>query len=91
MIPAGLGRRGAVIAVCAMTAPALLGGCEAPGGPPLVSAQTPPGTGAVNVMSEPQPIGSLPLGAYNPGAAGLIESSPLTTHPNYGSFTFRPR
>ena len=71
--------------------PVLVGACDAPGGPPLVSAQTPPGTGAVNAVSEPQPIGSLPLGAYNPGAAGIIGSDPLTTHPSYGAFTFRTR
>ena len=43
-----------------------LAGCGGvPGGPPLVSAQSPPGTGLVNGNSEPQPINSLPPGAAN--------------------------
>lgn len=58
---------------------ALLGGCDAQvGGAPLVSAQSPPGTGQVNSASEPQPVGSLP-----PGAAGMPQSGPFATQPNY--------
>ncbi len=45
----------------------LLAGCGRPTGPALVSAQSPPGTGMVNDNSEPQPPGSLPPGAANPG------------------------
>jgi hypothetical protein len=67
-----------------------LGGCglglggEA-GGPPLVSAQYPPGTGPVNGKSEPQPLGSLPAGAAN------ISSGPGGYQPNYLSWTFGAR
>ena len=63
-------------------------GCEGqgfpgqPGGPPLVSAQSPPGTGIVNDNSEPQPLNSLPVGAAN------ISSAPGATQPNYFSWTF---
>ena len=67
--------------------PLALAGCGEPGGPPLVSAQYPP---AVNSTNQPQPLLSLPPGASNPGAAGFTTSDPLTTHPSYGSFTFRP-
>ena len=61
----------------------LLAGCGVPGGPPLVSAQTPPGTGLVNSASEPQPINSLP-----PGAAGRPSRGPFATAPDYLSYTF---
>jgi hypothetical protein len=61
----------------------LLAGCGAPGGAPLVSAQTPPGAGLVNSSYEPQPIDSLP-----PGAAGLGRPSPFTTAPDYLAYTF---
>lgn len=61
----------------------LLAGCGEPGGPPLISAQTPPGVGLVNSNYEPQPITSLP-----PGAAGLAQPSPFATAPNYLSYTF---
>lgn len=61
-----------------------LGGCVVPpGGPTLVSAQFPPGTGAVNDASQPQPIGSLPVGAAN------LSLAPGATQPSYGSFTFK--
>ena len=62
-----------------------LAGCGEPGGTPLVSAQYPPGTGAVNSNSEPQPINSLPPGAANFGPA------PGVTQPNYLSWTFGAR
>ena len=62
-----------------------LAGCGVPGGAPLVSAQYPPGTGAVNDASEPQPVNSLPPGASNPGAG------PGAVQPNYGSLTFGTR
>lgn len=61
----------------------LLAGCGVPGGPPLVSAQTPPGVGLVNSNYEPQPIDSLP-----PGAEGLGRPTPFTTAPDYLSYTF---
>ena len=61
----------------------LLSGCGEPGGPPLVSAQSPAGTGHVNDNNAPQPINSLP-----PGAEGLSARSPFATHPNYLSYTF---
>lgn len=57
----------------------LLSGCAAPGGPPLVSAQTPPNQSA---NSEPQPLGSLPPGAAVAGAG------PNAAHPDYFSYTF---
>ena len=60
-----------------------LAGCAPPTNPPLVSAQSPPGTGSTNVNSEPQPIDSLPPGAAN------ISRAPGATQPNYGSWTFR--
>lgn len=58
-------------------------GCGSPGGQPLVSAQFPPGTGQVNVASEPQPLNSLPPGAAN------FSTAPGATAPNYLSFTFK--
>ncbi len=61
-----------------------LAGCGAPGGAMLVSAQSPPGTGATNSASEPQPVGSLPIGAAN--IAG-----PASTQPNFFSYTFGSR
>ena len=60
----------------------LLSGCGEPGGPPLVSAQSPAGTGLVN-SAEPQPINSLP-----PDAEGLSAGGPFATAPNYLSYTF---
>ena len=61
----------------------LLSGCGEPGGPPLVSAQSPAGVGQVNTNAQPQPINSLP-----PGAEGLPASSPFATAPDYLSYTF---
>ena len=60
-----------------------LASCGEPTGEPLVSAQFPPGTGAVNDASEPQPIESLPYGAgnYSPGPGGL--------QPSFFNRTFR--
>ena len=61
-----------------------LAGCNGvPGGPPLVSAQFPPGTGVVNSNAEPQPINSLPPGAYN------ISSAPGGYQANTLAWTFR--
>ncbi|GAC1340855.1 MAG: hypothetical protein NVSMB18_11790 [Acetobacteraceae bacterium] len=60
-----------------------LAGCEAPSGPPLVSAQFPPGTGVVNRASQPQPLNSLPPGAAN------FSSAPGATEPNFASLQFR--
>lgn len=57
----------------------LLAGCGEPGGPPLVSAQSPPAVNAAN--TQPQPQGSLP-----DGAAGV---GPGAVHPNYVGWTFR--
>ena len=57
--------------------------CAAPSGPPLVSAQYPPGTGLVNSHSEPQPLNSLPPGAAN------FSRAPGAVQFNYGSLTFR--
>lgn len=62
---------------------ALLPGCAGVGGPALVSAQSPPGTGAVNSNSEPQPVGSLP-----PGAANSSVNIPTSYQPNNVAFTF---
>ncbi len=59
-----------------------LTGCGQPGGAPLVSAQYPPGTGAVNRNSEPQPLNSLPVGAAN------LSSAPGAVQPNYLAYTF---
>lgn len=81
-------RGGFVPILLLLPAALLLSGCGLePGGPPLVSAATPPAVDAAG--SEPQPVGSLPPGAYNPGAAGYTTNDPLATHPSYGSFTFR--
>ena len=64
----------------------VLAGCaSAAGGPSLVSAQYPPGTGAVNDQSEPQPVNSLPRGAANVGPG------PAATQPSYGTITFGAR
>ena len=60
-----------------------LAACAAPNGPPLVSAQFPPGTGAVNQASMPQPLGSLPPGAAN------FSTAPGGAQPSYGSIGFR--
>ena len=64
---------------------ALLGlaACGVAPGPPLVSAQSPPGTGALNTQSQPQPLGSLPPGAATSGS-GVGQ-----TWPNYLQGTFR--
>lgn len=59
---------------------AALAACGLPEGPPLVSAQFPPGTGVVNANSEPQTLNSLPPGAANLG------SGPGATAPNFLSF-----
>jgi len=68
----------------ALLLPALLGlaACGVPSGPPLVSAQFPPGTGSVNANSVPQPLGSLPPGAAN------LSTAPGATQPSYGQITF---
>ncbi len=61
----------------------LLGGCDViQQGPDLVSAQTPPGTGLVNDVSEPQPPNSLP-----PGAA-VAGPGPGATQHSYMTRTF---
>ena len=57
----------------------LVSGCGEPGGPPLISAQSPPSVNAAN--SQPQPEGSLP-----PGAGGI---GPGAVHPTYFGWTFR--
>jgi hypothetical protein len=63
-----------------------LAGCGVQGGgASLVSAQYPPGTGAVNDQSQPQPINSLPPGAANSGPGFAA------TQTSYGSFTFGAR
>ena len=62
---------------------AVLPGCAGVGGPALVSAQSPPGTGSTNSNSEPQPIGSLP-----PGAATSNASVPTSFQPNYLALRF---
>ena len=69
-------------ALAALLLPLLLAGCGEPGGPPLVSAHSPAGTGLVG-PGEPQPINSLP-----PGAEGLSARSPFATAPDYLSYTF---
>jgi hypothetical protein len=56
-----------------------LAGCGAPNGPPLVSAQFPPGVGVVNQASTPQPLNSLPPGAAN------FSPAPGGVQPSYGS------
>ena len=71
------------LALAALLSPLLLAGCGEPDGAPLVSAQSPAGTGLVNDASEPQPINSLP-----PGAEGLSARSPFATAPDYLSYTF---
>ena len=64
----------------------LLAGCSVThGGGPLVSAQYPPGTGAVNDQSQPQPVNSLPPGAAN------VSPAVGATQPNYAAFTFGVR
>ena len=63
----------------------LMAGCAAPYapyGPPLVSAQYPPNDSR---NSEPQPIGSLPLGAANIGTA------PGALQPNFLNLTLGVR
>jgi hypothetical protein len=60
-----------------------LAACGAPNGPPLVSAQSPPGTGVVNAASFPQPLNSLPPGAAN------YSPAPGGTQPSYASLRFR--
>ena len=55
-------------------------------GPPLVSAQSPPSINSA--ASEPQPVGSLPPGAANPGAAGITDAAEGSTHPSYVGRTF---
>lgn len=55
-------------------------------GPALVSAQIPPSINSA--ASEPQPIGSLPPGAANPGAAGITDAAEGSTHPGYVGHTF---
>lgn len=62
---------------------AALAGCGGPGGPLLVSGQFPPATESRN--SEPQPQGSLPVGAANYGTA------PGAVYPSYLSWTFGAR
>ncbi len=62
----------------------LLSGCGDPGGPPLVSAQTPPNQSA---NSEPQPLGSLPPAAAVAGAG----AGPNAAHPDFFSYTFGRR
>ena len=78
-------RSGIALLVCVGLVCGGLAGCGEAGGPPLVSAQYPPGTGEVNSKSEPQPLGSLPPGAANigPGPGGF--------QPNYLSWTFGAR
>ena len=70
--------RPAALVVCLV-----LSACGEPGGAPLVSAQSPPGTGSVNVNSESQPLNSLPPGAAN------LEPGPFAAQPNYFAHTFR--
>ena len=69
---------------CAVLALLLaLAGCGAPNGPPLVSAQSPPGTGLVNVKSPAQSLNSLPPGAAN------FSPAPGGVQPSYGSIVLR--
>ncbi len=72
-----LGRTAAALSLAA-----LLEGCGVPGGPPLVSAQTPPNQSS---NSEPQPLGSLPPGAAVAGAG------PNAAFPDFFSYTFGRR
>jgi hypothetical protein len=67
----------------ALTLLLALAACGVPNGPPLLSAQFPPGTGVVNAASTPQPLNSLPPGAAN------YSSAPGGTHPNYATLGFR--
>lgn len=60
-----------------------LAACLAPTGPPLVSAQFPPGTGMVNVNSPAQSENSLPPGAAN------VANVPGGFQPSYGSLIFK--
>jgi hypothetical protein len=60
-----------------------LASCGAPNGPPLVSAQYPPGTGLVNAASTPQPLNSLPRGAAN------FSRAPGGVQPDYASMALR--
>ncbi len=70
------------LAALAVAVAALLSGCGDPGGPPLVSAQTPPNQSS---NSEPQPLGSLP-----PGAA-VAGTGPNAAYPDFFSYTFGRR
>jgi len=67
----------------ALTLLLVLAGCGAPNGPPLVSAQFPPGTGVVNANSIAQSANSLPRGAAN------FSYAPGGVQPSYGSIGFR--
>ena len=69
--------------VLALLATFSIGACAAPYGPPLVSAQYPPGTGVVNVNSTVQSLNSLPPGAAN------LSRAPGATAPDYLSGTIR--
>jgi hypothetical protein len=60
-----------------------LAACGVPNGPPLVSAQFPPGTGVVNSQSIPQSINSLPPGAAN------YSTAPGGVQPSYATLGFR--
>jgi hypothetical protein len=82
-VVSSLTRHGCRLPRLALAGLLLLSGCGEPGGPPLVSAQSPAGTGLVNSNAEPQPINSLP-----PGAEGLSTGGPFTTQPDYLSYTF---
>lgn len=71
--------RGVALAAMLATGATLCGCGQVGRGPDLVSAQTPPGTGAVNAQSEPQPQGSLPPGAAVAGPGpGATQQSYLT-------------
>jgi hypothetical protein len=59
-----------------------LAACGVPNGPPLVSAQFPPGTGVVNAQSPSQSANSLPPGAAN------YSHAPGAVQPSYGSLRF---
>jgi hypothetical protein len=67
----------------ALTLLLALTACGAPNGPPLVSAQSPPGTGVVNANSPAQSANSLPPGAAN------FSRAPGAVQPSYGSIGFR--
>jgi hypothetical protein len=60
-----------------------LAACAPPTSPPLVSTQSPPGTGLVNAHSPLQTLNSLP-----PGAANLAPG-PFATAPDYANITLR--